>query len=204
MTVVFHYDMKKLNITYDKPENLIPYANNHKIHSDEQILRLAASIQEYGFDQPIVVDKHNVIIKGHGRREAAIKLKLKTVPVIINDELDEYQVKAARIADNKTSSNEYNMDALKFDLGTLNMQNYNMALTGVPELELSGLMKDIDQSVYDGELNGEFNGDSKKEEKNPALSDRKEFLLVITCTGEQQQAELFERFNEEGLSCKII
>lgn len=134
--------MKNLEITYEKPENLIPYVNNNKIHSDDQILRLASSIQAYGFDQSIVVDKNKVIIKGHARREAAIKLKLKQVPIIIRDDLNENEVKAARIADNKTASTEYNNDALKLDLGFLNSQDFNINLTGIQPFELDQLMKD--------------------------------------------------------------
>jgi len=145
---MYNVVMNKLNIQYIDPKNIIPYVNNHKIHSDEQILRLASSIQEYGFDQPIVVDKNMVIIKGHGRREAAIRLNLKSIPVIVNEVLDEYQVKAARIADNKTSSNEYNLDALKFDIGTLNMQEYNLASLGIQPFELDQLMKELDQSNF--------------------------------------------------------
>ena len=144
--------MKKIEIIYEKPENLIPYVNNHKVHSDEQILRIASSIQEFGMDQPVVVDKNMVIIKGHGRREAALKLKLKTIPVIIADELDEYQVKAARIADNKSSSVEYDLDALKFDIGTLNLQGFNLASLGIQPLELDELMKELDQSNFENDF----------------------------------------------------
>lgn len=132
----------EMKVKYDKPENLKPYANNNKYHSDEQILRLASSISEFGFDVPIVVDKNNVIIKGAGRREAALKLKLKRVPVIIADYLTEAQVIASRIADNKTSSNDYNMDAIKFDLGILNRAEYNINLAGLEPLDLEMLMKE--------------------------------------------------------------
>lgn len=134
--------MKHLKVTYDKPENLKPYANNNKYHSEDQILRLASSIQAYGWTQPIVVDKNNVIIAGAGRREAALKLKLKEVPVYVADHLTENEVKAARIADNKVSSNEYNNDAIKFDLGFLNTQDFNLSLTGLDQVELDMLLKD--------------------------------------------------------------
>lgn len=139
------------------PKSLIPYKNNNKIHSEEQILRLAASIQEYGFDQAIVVDKNNVIIKGDGRRSASIKLNLPLVPTIIREDLTENQVRASRIADNKSSSNEYNNDAIKFDLGLLNSQEFNLALTAIQPLELEQLMKDnfIDDD-FQKSIIGEF------------------------------------------------
>ena len=155
--------MDEIKVIYDRPENLIPYVNNNKYHSDEQILRLAAAIQEFGFDQPIVVDKSNVIIKGHARREAALKLKLKKVPVIINDKLDEYQVKAARIADNKTSSNEYNLDAIKFDIGTLNLKEFNLALTGLQPFEIDSMLADISNDpVFEKSIIGEFQNNEEK------------------------------------------
>lgn len=136
--------MKKIQIKPIDPKNLIPYVNNAKIHSDEQILRLCSSIQEFGFDQPIVVDKNMVIIKGHGRALASIKLNLKEVPVVVADHLDEDQVKAARIADNKTSSTEYNNDLLRFDIKSLEMKEFNMSSLGIRPHELKSLLKEID------------------------------------------------------------
>lgn len=140
--------MKDAKIIYEKPENLIPYKNNHKRHSDDQVLRVASSIQEFSFLQPIVIDKNKVVISGHARLAASLKLKLKEVPVIIADHLTENQVKAARIADNKSSSTEYDNDALKFELGYLSTQDFNLNLTGITPLELDLLMKDnvIDDS----------------------------------------------------------
>ena len=149
--------MKELKIIYDKPENLIPYVNNNKYHSDDQILRLAASIQAFGFDQPIIVDKNNVIIKGHARRTAALQLKMKEVPVIVADHLDEYETKAARIADNKTSSNEYNLEAIKFDIGTLNLKDFNLALTGLQPIDIEAMLSDISNDpVFEKSIIGEF------------------------------------------------
>lgn len=141
------YIMEKLKIKFEKPENLIPYVNNNKIHSDEQILRIASSIQEFGFQQPVVVDKNNVIIIGHGRVQAAIKLKLKSVPIVVADHLDEYQVKALRIADNKTSSNEYDIDKLRFDIKSLELKDFNMSSLGIRIDELEDLLKDIDLDI---------------------------------------------------------
>lgn len=155
--------MNNLKVIHEKPENLIPYVNNNKYHSDEQVLRVAASIQEFGFTQPIVVDKNNVVIAGHARREAALKLKLKTVPVVVADHLDEFQVKAARIADNKTSSNDYNLDAIKFDLGTLNLKDFNLALTGLQPIEIESLLSDISNDpVFEKSILGEFQNSEEK------------------------------------------
>lgn len=184
--------MKEIKIRYESPENLIPYINNHKIHSDEQILRVASSIQEYGWTQPIVVDKNNIIIIGHCRHAASLKLRLKKVPVYTADHLDEYQVKAARIADNKTSSLEYNQDLLKFDIKTLELKDFNMASLGIRTDELESLLKDIELDV-----------DFKKNEDEiipynetvmPSLEnkDKPEFQNITFILHDEQASELKE------------
>ena len=160
--------MSKLDIQYLDPKTLIPYANNHKVHSEDQINRLASIIAEFGFDQPIVVDKDMVIGKGHCRREAAIKLRMKLVPVIVNDMLDEYQFKAMRIADNKISSTDYNYDALKFDIGTLSIRDFNLDLTGLTSSDLEALkINEIDLSDEKFDL---INRSIENQEKHSALN----------------------------------
>jgi 16S rRNA G966 N2-methylase RsmD len=127
----------KPKVEYRDPSTLVPYAKNAKIHSSTQIDKVAGAIAEFGFTQPIVVDASGVIIAGHCRREASIKLGLKEVPVVVADHLDEYQVMAARIADNKIAESPWDPDLLKFDLGTLKMHDFKIELTGfeVPEIE---------------------------------------------------------------------
>src|SRR5258708_6566087 len=82
-------------------EKLIPYARNPRTHSDAQVAQIAASISEFGFNNPILVDTKSGIIAGHGRLLAARKLKLKEVPIIILDHLSETQKRAYIIADNQ-------------------------------------------------------------------------------------------------------
>lgn len=126
-----------MRIEFKDPKSLTPYVKNAKIHTPEQIDDIAGQISAFGFDQPIVVDKNNVIIKGHGRREAAIKLNLSEVPVVVAEHLDEYQAMAARIADNKIARDtDVDQDKLKFDLGTLSLRDFNMKLTGFKPMEL--------------------------------------------------------------------
>ena len=85
-----------------------PYVKNAKLHTSKQVQQVAASIQEFGFNQPIVLDKQGVIIVGHGRYEAAKLLGLTDVPVIeVN--LTEEQAKAYRLADNKLNESEWDM-----------------------------------------------------------------------------------------------
>lgn len=130
---------KTFEIIYKAPEDLIPYAKNAKKHPEDQVDKLAGQIHSFGFDQPIVVDKSMVIIKGHGRLLAAKKLALKKVPIIVQD-LDEYQAMAARIADNKVSSLEYDNQMMQFDLGTLQGHDFDMNLTGMDIGEIETLL----------------------------------------------------------------
>jgi len=99
--------------------DLIPYTNNPKEHPDEQVNKIASSIKNYGWDQPIVVDGDGEIIKGHGRLQAAEKLGLDEVPVIWREDLTDAEAKAARIADNKTAESPWDDDLLATELETL-------------------------------------------------------------------------------------
>src|ERR1700722_20199699 len=82
-------------------DKLVPYSRNPRIHSDRQVAQIAASIAEFGFNNPILVDTNAGIIAGHGRRRAARKLLLREVPVIVLDHLTETQKRAYLIADNR-------------------------------------------------------------------------------------------------------
>ena len=93
--------MADLSIEYKRVDDLIPYVNNSRTHSDEQVTQVAASIKEFGFTNPILIDENNGIIAGHGRLMAAKKLKLEQVPTITLEGLTDAQRKAYVIADNK-------------------------------------------------------------------------------------------------------
>ena len=93
-----------------------PYEKNAKKHPEEQVERIANSIREFGWKQPIVIDKDNVIVIGHGRLLAAKKLKMETVPCVCADELTDEQIKALRLADNKTNESEWDFDLLGEEL----------------------------------------------------------------------------------------
>ena len=108
--------MKELKIVYLPPGDLTPYEHNAKRHPDEQVEHIANSIREFGFRQPIVVDADNVVVIGHGRLLAAKKLGLDAVPVVRADDLTEAQIKALRLADNKTNESEWDFGLLDAEL----------------------------------------------------------------------------------------
>lgn len=120
---------------------LIPYVNNSRKHSDEQVAQIAASIKEFGWTNPILVDGANGIIAGHGRLMAARKLGMEAVPVIELAHLSEPQRKALIIADNKLAMNaEWDNDLLMLELGELLEGGFDLDLLGFGKDELDALL----------------------------------------------------------------
>lgn len=123
--------LTQIPIIYLPPQELIPYEHNAKVHSKTQIAAIADQISNFGWDQPIVVDKNRVIIKGHGRREAALHLGLPKVPVVLKEHLKEWEVKAARLADNKVAEAPWDVEKLKIDFGSFQgVEGVRFELTG--------------------------------------------------------------------------
>lgn len=126
-----------IQITYKKTEDLIPYENNPRTIPEEAINAVAESIQEFGFKNPILIDKNNVIVAGHTRRLASLKLGLDMVPCVIVDDLTPQQVKALRLADNKTNElAEWDISELNFELSDL--LDFDMERFGFGEEEEEG------------------------------------------------------------------
>lgn len=111
-------------------EDLVPYHRNPKLHPNEQLNRIARSIDEFGFTVPIVIDKDNNIIMGHGRIEAAKQLELKEVPAVRRDDLTDEQVKALRIADNRVAESGWDDELLGQELEALDDMDFDLELTG--------------------------------------------------------------------------
>ena len=134
-----------LEVAYVATTDLIPYANNPRTHSDQQVAQVAASIQEFGFNNPILIDEHNSIIAGHGRLAAAQKLDLKLVPTITLEGLSEAQRKAYVIADNKLTENGgWDYDILAVEIDRLKELDVNIDLTGFGIEELQVITQDVD------------------------------------------------------------
>lgn len=126
---------------------LIPYVNNAKIHSDDQVTKIASSIREFGFLNPVLIDKDNNIIAGHGRVMAAKKLGLKEVPVIYVEGLTEAQRKAYILADNRLGElADWDMDLVKLELEELELANFDIDLTGfdINEFLKPGEVQEVD------------------------------------------------------------
>ena len=116
---------------------LVPYARNARTHSPEQVAQIAASIVEFGFTNPILVDSMDGIIAGHGRLLAARKLGLAEVPVVVLDHLTDTQRRAYIIADNQLALNAgWNDDLLRVALESLGADGFNLSLVGFSNEEL--------------------------------------------------------------------
>lgn len=140
-------------------EKLIPYANNAR-NNEKAVDKVAASIKEFGFRNPIIIDKNNEIIAGHTRLLAAKKLGLKEVPTIRADDLTAEQVKAFRIADNKTAEySEWNFELLAQELEELKLADYDLSLTAfdLSECEkLLDLLKEVNNKNKDDDFDIEL------------------------------------------------
>lgn len=121
--------------------SLIPYARNSRTHSDEQVSQIAASIREFGFTNPVLIDANGTIIAGHGRVMAAKKLGLDEVPCLRLGHLTPSQIRAYVIADNKIALNAgWDDEMLKAELLTLQEDGFNTDLTGFSDEELNALL----------------------------------------------------------------
>src|SRR5258708_5207 len=117
-----------------------PYENNPRIN-DQAVAAVAASIRDFGFRPPFVVELQGVIICGHTRYKAALKLGLEKVPVHVAKDLTPKQVKALRIADNKSADlSDWNYDLLPIELSELQGMNYDLSLLGFNQDELAKLL----------------------------------------------------------------
>lgn len=123
-------------------KDLIPYVNNSRTHSDMQVNQIAASITEFGFTNPVLVDDKNNVIAGHGRILAAEKLSMDTVPCVVLTGLSEAQQKALVIADNKLALNAgWNYDVLANEINNLLDMDFDIDVMGFSDEELAALLE---------------------------------------------------------------
>jgi len=133
----------KLTVRYVAVTKLVPYINNARTHSDHQVTEIMSSIKEFGFTNPVLIDETNVIIAGHGRLMAAMRLNLTSVPTITLKGLTPTQRKAYIIADNKLALNAgWDVELLTLELTELKEMDYNLDLIGFNDKELDKLFAD--------------------------------------------------------------
>lgn len=176
-----------MNIQQLPVSSLINYEFNARRHDQTQIDRIATSIKEFGFNQPVVVDESNIILVGHGRVAAARKLGLETIPVLKKEGLTESQKKAYRVLDNKLQNDS------TWDLGNLELDLGFMEDSGI-DLESWGL--DSLRELFEQVAESPDGIDVSKIET--------QFRIEITCMSEGHQKEVYEKLKEEGLECRLL
>lgn len=141
-----------MEITYKNIEDLIPYARNSRTHSDEQIAQIAASIKEFGWRNPVLIDGDNGIIAGHGRVLAARKLGIEEIPTIDGSDMSEVQKRLYVIADNKLALNaDWDEDILTLELEDLQSLGADLDILGFDDEELEDLLNPSEGSEGDEE-----------------------------------------------------
>lgn len=157
---------------------LVPYENNTKKHDETQIKNVAESIKQYGFVQPIVIDKDDVIVIGHCRYEASKLLGLEEVPCVLVDNLSEEQVKALRIVDNKTNESEWDMELLEDELSNIDLDDFDFSFDDLEETFQENERKEVEIS-------------------------ENEFQIIVDCDDEQDAQIKFQKIEELGITCHI-
>ncbi len=144
--------MNVLEIEYVATDDLIPYINNSRTHSESQIKQIAASIREFGFTNPILIDEQNTVIAGHGRLLAADFLSLSKVPSIRLTGLTDEQRQAYVIADNKLALNAaWDEEMLKQEIETLQMLDFDLDLIGFSDSEIASLFLEQEEGANNAE-----------------------------------------------------
>lgn len=159
-----------------------PYENNPR-DNKKAVDKVAASIKEFGFKVPIVIDNDNVIVAGHTRLKAAEKLGLKEIPCVRAGELTPQQVKAYRLADNKTT-----------ELSTWDFTKL--------EEEMAQIME-TDMESFGFEL-AEESGDGIDDLEPASFNYSEQYGVIVTCDDEDHQEEIYNELIEKGYECKVV
>lgn len=195
-------------------KTITPYENNAKLHDEKGVDRIVRAITSTGyFDQPIVVDESNVIIKGHGRRLAAIRLGLNKVWVVQNNGMSDAIKKASRLQDNLVARGDMDETILYAELEEIaKIGGFNFENLGLNDIELEEFnqMFNYDDSHFLGQLDDlELDDElsNTKEKKEVTLKDESyepSMSVVVECQNEDQQRQIYNRMTAEGFACRIM
>jgi len=169
-----------------------PYAQNPRKNAGA-VEKVASSIREFGFRQPIVVDGKGVVIAGHTRLLAAQSLGLHEAPVHVAEGLTAAQVRAYRLADNRTAQEaEWDDDLLAAELQALQSEDFDLPLTGFDESELAGLL---------GEQGGLL---PTAEEAESAGGYREQYGVIVICADAASQESVYNDLKAAGYNCRVV
>jgi ParB-like chromosome segregation protein Spo0J len=177
-------------------ERLRPYERNARTHSPEQVAQIAASIQEFGFTNPLLVDGSDGILAGHGRLAAAKDMGLAEVPVIVLDHLSAEQRRAYILADNQLALNAgWDMELLQQEVVGLNLADFDLSLLGFDEDRIAGL---LDPEGIDREDAPPTGAD------DPGKEYQQKYAVAVECSSEAEQETVYEKLNGEGYACRLL
>lgn len=178
---------KKIQNKYEhvNTSDLIPYARNARMHSEKQINQIASSIKEFGFINPVIIDKDNGIIAGHGRVMAANKLKLEQCPCLRVEHLSETQKKAYILADNRLAeTSSWDEELLKIELEELKEMNFDFNTIGFDEFKFDEFIPNI-------------------REPSESNSENANYKLIVIFDSEDEMQMLFDELNTREYKIKV-
>lgn len=175
--------MKQIEIKYKNIKELKPYKKNAKKHPKEQVERIANSIKEFGFTQPVIIDKDNCVVAGHGRILGAKKAGIKNIPTVCLEDLTEEQIKAYRLVDNKTNESAWDFSLLDEELGIL-AEDIDMELFG------------FESMMTDEEL-------EEAMEKEIKFKVKSKHLVIVECKTEEETYKLENKLKQKGYKCEV-
>jgi hypothetical protein len=186
------------SIKYLPIDSLHPYTRNARTHSGQQIDRIAASIQEFGFLNPILIDSASkTIIAGHGRLLAAQRLGLDKVPTVAFAHLTDTQRRAYTLADNKLALEAgWDEELLKIELDELRLEDFELDIIGFREANAE------DEDPLTSEGNREFTPKLPQDDEENTGQPRDKLSLIVFCEDEDIQRELFAELKERGFKVK--
>ncbi len=171
--------MDKLKIEYVDINSIKPYKKNPR-KNEEAIPYVMESIKQFGFKNPVILDKDNVIVAGHTRIESAKRLGITEIPCIYADDLTDEQIKAFRLADNKVG------EIAEWDIDLLDTE-----LDDILNIDMSDFGFDLDVA-----------GEIERDDLSDKLQEKYE-IIIIKCKDEMSMQEAYEKLTEEGYECRL-
>lgn len=172
-----------MQVVMRKIRDLKPYKNNAKKHPKEQVNRIAESIKEFGFTQPVLIDKNMEVVVGHGRILGAKQAGLKEVPTVMLEDLTEEQIKAYRLIDNKLNESDWDYMLLDQEVEQLLQSDIDMSLFGF-DTDMSD--EDLEEAIKDVKF--------KAKEKH---------LVIVPCKSEKETIKVQKEIEQLGYKCDI-
>lgn len=169
-------------------ENLTPYEKNAKIHTVDQVARIATSISQFGWrGNPIIVNEHGVIIAGHGRRLAAIELGMRTVPVVVIKGLSEEKERALRLADNRAAEGDIDSDLFRAELEEIGV------------IDLRGIFDDKELDQFTADL-GEMDAGAFVSDMGAVVEEQRESMSARVKEAASERVSLSKAFGFKDVS----